>query len=183
MSIFTNQNPQFAQYDIGDWTYGTPDVFFGEGSILKIGKFCSIAARVTLLLGGEHYVDWVTTYPFNPLFPSASIYPVNAKSKGNIIIGNDVWIGMNSYVLSGVTIGNGAVIAAHSTVVKDVPPYAIVGGNPAKLIRYRFSQPIIAELEQIAWWNWPIEKIAEAWPYLLSNRVEAFVRAYKSDQI
>jgi acetyltransferase-like isoleucine patch superfamily enzyme len=117
--------------------------------------------------------------PFNPIFSEASIYTGHPKLKGNITIGNDVWIGMDSCILSGVTIGNGAVIAARSTVVKDVAPYAMVGGNPAKLIRYRFSKAVIDELQHIAWWDWPLEEISNAWPLLLSSKVEEFIIKYK----
>jgi virginiamycin A acetyltransferase len=100
-------------------------------------------------------MDVVCSYNFNLFFDGLL---------GNITIGNDVWIGIDSCILSGVSIGNGAVIAARSTVVKDVPPYAIVGGNPAKLIRYRFSKAVIDELQHIAWWDWPLEEISNAWP-------------------
>jgi virginiamycin A acetyltransferase len=178
--MFMNKSPQYAQYEIGDWTYGAPEVYtWGEGTVLNIGKFCSIAQKVTILLGGEHNVDWVTTYPFNPLFLQALVYGGHPKSKGNVTIGNDVWIGTDSFILSGVTIGNGAVIAARSTVVKDVPPYAIVGGNPAKLIRYRFVQAVIDELQLIAWWNWPLQEIVDALPMLLSRNIEEFILQYK----
>lgn len=178
--MFMNQDPRYAIYNIGEWTYGQPDVFsWNEGATLVIGKFCSIAGRVTIMLGGEHNVDWVTTYPFNPLFPQASAYTGHPKTKGNVTIGNDVWIGYDSFILSGVSIGNGAVVAARSTVTRDVPPYSIVGGNPAKIIKYRFSPEVITELEQMAWWNWPLPFILQALPLLLSNQIEAFIQAYK----
>lgn len=177
--MFTNQDPRYADYQIGDWTYGHPDVFaWGEGAALKIGKFCSIAARVTIMLGGEHNTDWVTTYPFNPIFPQANAYTGHPKTKGNVTIGHDVWLGIDSMVMSGVSIGNGAAIAARSTVTKDVPPYAIVGGNPAKVIRYRFPASIIADLERIAWWNWPLPQVLSALPFLLSNQIEPFIQKY-----
>ncbi|MFL1677410.1 CatB-related O-acetyltransferase [Paenibacillus dendritiformis] len=181
MSLFMNQNPAYSAYAIGDWSYGDPDVFsWGEGATLTIGKFCSFAARVTILLGGEHNVDWVTTYPFNPIFPAASPFTGHPKTKGNVVIGHDVWIGIDSYVLSGVTIGHGAVIAARSTVSKDIPPYAIAGGNPARVIRYRFPPHIIEGLLRIAWWDWPMERIQAAWPLMLSNRAEEFVQLYSA---
>lgn len=177
--MFMNKNPKYAGYPIGEWTYGEPDVFsWGEGATLHIGKYTSIAARVTIMLGGEHNVDWVSTYPFNPIFPQAQGILGHPKTKGNVTIGHDVWLGLGSFILSGVTIGNGAVVAAHSVVTKDVPPYAIVGGNPAKIIRYRFTPDIIARLEQMAWWNWPIHQVLEALPLLFSNRVEEFIRTY-----
>lgn len=177
---FTNQNPYYAQYEIGDWTIGSPQtITYGDHTALKIGKFCSISDTATILLGGEHRPDWVTTYPFNPLFEGSEIYLGHPKSKGDVIIGHDVWIGRDAFILSGVTIGNGAVIGARSVVTKDVPPYAIVGGNPAKIIRYRFPQQIIDELQKIGWWNWDIHKIMEAWPLLLSSNIEGFIEKYK----
>ncbi|MCG7407036.1 CatB-related O-acetyltransferase [Paenibacillus sp. ACRRX] len=180
LGIFMNQNVRYAAYSIGDFTYGQPDVLsWGEGASLTIGKFCSIAPRVTIMLGGEHNVDWVTTYPFNPIFSQAQAFLGHPKTKGNVIIGNDVWIGIDSYILSGVTIGNGAVVSARSLVTKDVPPYAIVGGNPARIIRYRFSDEQIAELEDIAWWKWPIHHIFSTLPLLLSNRIDEFIQQAK----
>lgn len=177
--MFMNQNPKYAGYPIGEWTYGEPEVYsWGEGAQLSIGKFTSIAARVTIMLGGEHNVDWVTTYPFNPVFAQAQHIAGHPKTKGNVTIGHDVWLGLGSFILSGVTIGNGAVVAAHSVVTKHVPPYAIVGGNPARIIRYRFTPDIIARLEHIAWWNWPIHHILQALPLLFSNRIEEFIRTY-----
>ncbi|WP_157277721.1 CatB-related O-acetyltransferase [Paenibacillus taiwanensis] len=181
LGIFMNQDVRYAAYSIGDFTYGEPDVLsWGEDASLTIGKFCSIASRVTIMLGGEHNVDWVSTYPFNPIFPQAQAYLGHPKTKGNVIIGHDVWLGIDSYILSGVTIGNGAVVSARSLVTKDVPPYAIVGGNPARIIRYRFSDEQIEELEAIAWWNWPLHRIFSALPLLLSNQMDQFIQYAKS---
>jgi acetyltransferase-like isoleucine patch superfamily enzyme len=176
-AFFTNKNPAYAKYEIGDWTYGSPKVIsYDSETRLKIGKFCSIADDVKILLGGEHRTDWLTTYPFSALFHEASIYPGHPASKGDIVIGNDVWLGYGCMILSGVNIGNGAVIAAGSVITKDVPAYTIVGGNPAKPIRRRFSEEIIKILEDIAWWEWEIEKIKKNWKQLLSTNVESFIR-------
>lgn len=181
MSLFINQNPAYQQYQVGDWSYGMPNVLsWGEKATLTIGKFCSFAYNVSIMLGGEHNVDWVTTYPFNPLFAGASSFLGHPKTKGDVTIGNDVWIGYDSLILSGITIGNGAVIAARSIVTKDVPAYAIVGGNPSRVIRHRFSPTLIDDLQRIAWWDWPLEKITAAWPLLLSNQIEEFIRTYKT---
>jgi acetyltransferase-like isoleucine patch superfamily enzyme len=134
---------------------------------LKIGKFCSIAARVTIALGGNHRSDLVTTYPFIAFvadWPEAECLSgedVAAVSKGDVIIGNDVWIGYGVMILSGVTIGDGAVIGAGSVVTKDVEPYSIVAGNPARLIRKRFNDETIRKLLEIKWWDWPPEKIGK----------------------
>ena len=179
---FTRKDRWLAQYAIGEWTYGLPKVFdWGEGATLKIGRFCSISDDVTIMLGGEHRVDWVTTYPFNKVFSKAAGFTGHPRSRGDVIIGNDVWIAQGSLILSGVTIGDGAVIGADSVVTKNVPPYAIVAGNPAHLIRYRFDEATIAALQRIAWWNWPLTQIEEAWPLLLSPDIGSFIARYQRE--
>jgi acetyltransferase-like isoleucine patch superfamily enzyme len=122
----------------GDFTYGTPTVFsWGEGTVLRVGRFCSIAGNVSIFLGGNHRSDWITTYPFGCL-KYFNKKPGHPSTNGDVVIGNDVWIGCNATILSGVKIGDGSVIAANSLVTKDVPDYSIVGGNPAKVIRKDF---------------------------------------------
>lgn len=167
---------QFPQYNIGKWSYGKPKVMsWGEGSVLKVGSFCSIGADVRIFLGGEHRMDWVTTYPFNHLWSCAKNFTGHPATKGDVIIGNDVWIGYNVIILSGVKIGDGAVVGAGSVVSKDVPPYGIVAGNPAKLIRKRFEEQIIQQLLDIAWWNWDDEKITKYLPLLLKDEITEFI--------
>ncbi len=179
-SRFMSMNKRYSKYKIGEGTYGRPKVFsWNDGTRLSIGRFCSIAYNVTILLGGEHRMDWVTTYPFSEFFPKARRFSEHQPSKGNVVIGNDVWIGMGALILSGVEIGNGAVVAAHSVVTKNVEPYSIVGGNPARHIRYRFSDVQIRALEAIAWWEWPLDEIEKAWPLLLSNNIDAFISMYR----
>lgn len=147
---------------IGYGTYGTPNVIeYGTGSKLIIGKYCSISPNVTILLGGEHDIKRLTTYPFDMLANLANKTPPYSLTKGDVIIGNDVWIGINVTILSGVHIGDGVVIGACALVNKDVPPYAIVGGVPAKLIRYRFSKKQIKDLLKFQWWNWDFSKSSE----------------------
>lgn len=153
------------QFDIGMFTYGAPVVFPQPGRKLRIGKFCSIAQGVTIHLGGNHRTDRVTTYQFVAFpsdWPEAAVLPVEEVygfSKGDVNIGNDVWIGYGATILSGVTIGDGAVMAARAVVTKDVDPYAIVAGNPARLVRKRFDDGTIHKLMEIRWWDWPIDKI------------------------
>jgi acetyltransferase-like isoleucine patch superfamily enzyme len=136
---------------------------------------------VTILLGGEHHAEWVSTYPFSLVFPGAKVLPGYPHTKGDVTVGNDVWIGQDALILSGVTIGDGAVVGARSTVARDVEPYTICAGNPARLIRPRFPPQTIAALRRLAWWNWPPDKVKEAWPLLCSSDVEAFLRKYGGD--
>lgn len=164
----------------GDFTYGKCIVGnWGEPYTLKVGKFCSIAKNVTVFTGGSHRTDWVTTYPFGHIHKNifnnfnGKGHP---KSNGNVIIGNDVWIGTDATIMSGITVGDGAVIAANSHVVKNVEPYSIVGGNPAKLIKYRFSSEKIEKLLEIQWWNWSVEKINRLSPFLCNENIDEFIR-------
>lgn len=150
--------------EVGDYTYGVPNLHYtSPQNRLKIGKFCSIGGGVHFYLGGNHSTDSVSTYPFYCLlsdFPKVRDVPVKF-SKGSITVGNDVWFGNGCTILSGVTIGDGAVIGLGSVVTKDVPPYAIVAGNPAQVKRFRFDDDIIASLLRIRWWDWPIERIKQ----------------------
>ncbi|MCL5282508.1 MAG: CatB-related O-acetyltransferase [Planctomycetes bacterium] len=174
---------KYPQYNIGRGTYGDLRVrSWGEGATLTMGAFCSVASGVQILLGGEHRPDWVTTYPFSVLWAKGRRLPGHPASKGDVVIGNDVWIGAEAMILSGVTIGDGAVIGARSVVTKDVPPYAIVGGNPARLIRMRFDEPTMARLQSLKWWTWDDARIEKLLPLLLSDNVEAFLHEAESVQ-
>lgn len=148
---------------------------WGESAKLTVGAYCSIADGCMIFLGGNHRTDWITTYPFSVLSKSAKHIEGHPATRGDVIIGNDVWIGVNSTILSGVKIGNGAVIGACAVVTKNVPAYAIVAGNPAKVIRERFSPDEVSELEKIAWWDWSEEKINSMMPLLLSSDVSKLV--------
>ena len=168
------------QVEVGDFSYGQPVIHrWDETTKLKIGKFCSIGGNVQILLGGEHHSEWITTYPFDVLLDD-----MKAKSKGDVEIGNDVWIGDDAMILSGVKIGDGAVIGAKALVTKDVQAYEIVGGVPAKHIRWRFGKMRDAvRVWRLEWWNWPIEKIAAAEPLLRSgdiNELEEFDRRHEN---
>jgi acetyltransferase-like isoleucine patch superfamily enzyme len=176
-----SRNPLYAAHDIGEWTYGWPKILtFSTGARLKIGNYCSIAHGATILLGGEHQVDWVTTYPFPAFFPNAPSGEPWSGNKGDVVIGHDVWIGQDAFILSGVTIHSGAIVGARAVVTRDVEPYSIVAGNPARHIRYRFREEIRESLLKIAWWEWPDESLRAAWPMLLSRNVEEFVEKYRS---
>ncbi|WP_394555782.1 acetyltransferase (plasmid) [Priestia aryabhattai] len=176
--MFLNQIPELSCYKIGEWSYCGKDfkvLEWGEGSLLEIGNFCSVADNVTIFLGGEHRVDWVTTYPFNIMFTEGKHFSGHPKTKGDVIIGHDVWIGQDAMIMSGVKIGNGAAIGARSVVTKDVPPYGIVAGNPSKLVKLRFSSEIINKLEKIAWWNWDVSTITNHLSYFLSSDIDKFI--------
>jgi virginiamycin A acetyltransferase len=148
------------------------------GDKLIIGKFCMIASDVKFIMNGaNHLTNSLTTYPF-AIFGHGwedAMEGKNYPQKGDLLIGNDVWIGHNATIMAGVTIGDGAIIATNATVVKDVAPYAIVGGNPAVEIKKRFSDETIAELLALKWWNWPIEKITRNLKALTGNRLDEIV--------
>ncbi len=168
---------RYPQYEIGRWTYGDLRVdSWDDGATLRVGAFCSIARGVRVVLGGEHRSDWVTTFPFYALWESARHISSDPSTKGDVVIGNDVWIGTEALIVSGVTIGDGAVIGARSLVAKDVEPYSIVAGNPARLVRRRCSEHLVQRLLQLRWWDWDDEVIAQLVPWLLSPDVEEFVR-------
>ncbi|WP_047248575.1 CatB-related O-acetyltransferase [Chromobacterium subtsugae] len=158
-----------GRYKFGFASYGLPSVSdWNDGGALEIGAFCSFAADVKILLGGHHRSDWVSTYPFPAMFPKAADIPDHCVSRGPVVIGSDVWVCSGAVVLSGVRIGDGAVIAAGAVVTRDVPPYAIAAGNPAKVVRFRFSPDIVAQLLAIRWWDWPGDELA-AIAHLLCN--------------
>lgn len=162
---------------VGRFTYGQPRLqLWAEGERIRIGSFCSIAEDVTIFGGGEHKLDWVTTYPLrialgDPL-GGADGHPA---TKGPTCIGHDVWLGHGAMVLSGVTIGDGAVVGAGSVVSRDVGPYEVVAGNPARLVRSRFSPAQVRALRAVAWWRWPVAKIRDELPLLCGGQVDEFL--------
>jgi acetyltransferase-like isoleucine patch superfamily enzyme len=165
----------------GRGTYGKAGIrTWGEGKQLVVGNFCSIADNVVVYLGGNHRVDRVTTYPFGHIHKEiynkfdGSGHPA---SRGDVIIGNDVWIGANVTIMSGITIGDGAVIANNSHIVKNVEPYSLVGGNPGKLIKYRFTPEQIDKLLEIKWWFWEDSKINEYTPLLCNENIDEFIKS------
>ncbi|MHA6287077.1 CatB-related O-acetyltransferase [Maricaulis sp. CAU 1757] len=141
---------------------------------LVIGKFCSIAHGATFVLnGGNHFADRLSSYPFSIFGAWGEPDPGAWPNKGGINVGNDVWIGWDATILPGVTIGDGAIIAAKAVVASDVEPYTIVGGNPAREIRRRLPDDVARRLRALAWWDWPIDAIAAASDALMKADVDA----------
>lgn len=160
---------------IGAFTYGFEDttiLSYNDDVPIEFGRFCSIASGLKLFTGGNHRPDWLSTYPFGHLMQKRiGIDPVQGtpSTNGGIIIGNDVWIGRDVTIMSGIRIGDGAVVAANSHVVKDVKPYEIVGGNPARHIKFRFDATTIDVLMDLRWWEMEIKDIRPLIPFLCSQ--------------
>jgi virginiamycin A acetyltransferase len=176
---------------VGDYTYyddprGTAQFesnvlyhFDFIGDRLIIGKFCSIATDVRFIMnGGSHPTTWLTTYPF-PIFGHGweDAMPSSWPTKGDTVVGNDVWFGYGALIMPGVRIADGAIIATASVVTKDVPPYAIVGGNPATVLRKRFDDAAIARLQALRWWDWDAAKITRNVKAICGTDVAALERA------
>lgn len=178
--VHLNKVIDHPRIEIGDFTYFghlevledyaaflAPYIFPLSPEKLVIGKFCQIAHGVRIITSSaNHDMSGFSTYPFNNFMmtPETGLDEIKAMfnvpdRKGDTIIGNDVWIGMEAVIMPGVTIGDGAIISARSVVTRDVPPYTIVGGNPATPLKQRFNDATITQLLDIAWWNWPVETI------------------------
>ncbi|MBU1378751.1 MAG: CatB-related O-acetyltransferase [Alphaproteobacteria bacterium] len=165
---------------VGPHTYGPPILrYWGSPGhyVCRIGDYCSIADNVQLFLGGYHRPEWVSMYPFTAFAAWRESSPVrdHTVGRGDVVIGSDVWMGSHCTIMSGVSVGHGAVIAAMAVVTKDVPPYAVVAGNPARVVKMRFDDAVIAELLAIAWWDWPEERIRDNLDLLLSGDMAAFI--------
>lgn len=183
------------QITVGEYTYydDVEDVhrfqqnvrylFDFTGDRLTIGKFCMIASGVEFLMNGaNHLVEAVSAYPF-AIFGGDWAGAMDGKSyptKGDMTVGNDVWIGYRATIMPGVRIGDGAIVGAHAVVTRDVAPYTIVGGNPAQLLRPRFDEATTVQLLATAWWNWPIEKITRYAP-LLTGDAAQFITALHAE--
>lgn len=153
--------------EIGGFTYWFSDLKileYGEGAPLSIGKFSSISHKVTIFLGNYHRSDWISTFPFGQIhqdFFEGQDIVGHPTTKGGVTIGNDVWIGRGVTIMSGVTIGDGAIVGACAVVAKNVEPYSVVVGNPARHIRYRFDQDVREGLLKLRWWDLEIYQIKE----------------------
>lgn len=182
-------NPQII---VGDYTYyDDPDdvhnfeknvlyLFDFMGDKLIVGKFCQIATGVRFIMNGSnHPMNGVSTYPFKVFGDEWGKASLDARSKGDTVIGSDVWIGNGATIMQGVKIGDGAIIGTNSLVTKDVSPYTIVGGNPAKEIRKRFDEDTIAFLLELKWWDWDVEKITTHLDLLTSCNIDALKKIYE----
>ena len=174
----------------GTGSYGRPIVHYWDlNTTVTIGRYCSIAKGVQFLLGGEHGAQYTSTFPFTEFLHRTNLETKDSihnsitsdgsvvkhpLTKGNIVVGNDVWIGQNSLILSGVKIGNGAIVGAGAVVASDVPDYAIVVGNPAQVIRFRFNEGEIKKLNEIEWWNWPESEVWKHYRVLMSEPQSLF---------
>lgn len=151
---------------------------------LIIGNYCSIGSGAVFMMAGNqgHNSQWVSTFPF---YFQANIFKTaknGFEKSGNTTIGNDVWIGSEAMIMSGITIGDGAIIASRAVVTKDVPPYAVVGGNPATVLKYRFSEEEIKQLLTMKWWNWKEDKVKECMPLICSHSVEDLWEYYSENK-
>lgn len=162
----------------GPGYYSIPIVkhYIHDETKLLIGNYSCISETAIVMLGGEHAIDWTSTYPFRIQLglPGAGQDGMPRKT-ADTRIGSEVWVGQRAFIRSGVKIGDGAVIAANAVVTKDVPPFAIVGGNPGKVIRFRHTEQDREALLDIRWWDWPAEEIRRAAPLLSSPDVAAFI--------
>ena len=170
---------------VGRHTYGMSHVTITGNQKhrqLLVGSFCSLA-NCQVFLGEGHHTEWVSTFPFGafPSFPSVLGQDMVAE-KGNVVIGNDVWIGSGATIMSGVKVGDGAVVAANSHVCRDVPPFAIVGGNPARCIRMRFSDDVIRRMLDLKWWDFPDEAVNRLAHLLCSPNIEEFLQAAEKEK-
>lgn len=172
---------RYPNYSIGVGTYGIPEVIeFGDDTTLKVGAYTSIADGVRILLGGEHRTDWITTYPFPAMIDEVKDIVDFAPSKGDVVIGSDCWICTNAVILSGVTVGHGAIVAAGAVVTKDVAPFSVVGGNPCKFIKWRFEEDTREILLGSAWWDWPVAEVKAVARTLCSSDMDAFIAYIKA---
>lgn len=163
---------KFYGFEIGDYSYGSPDIeLMWSSERLIVGKYCSVGPGVRFILGGNHHLKHATTYPLTRV-TGTEVVKEGPFSRGAITVGNDVWIGSYATILSGVSIGHGAVIGSSAVVAGDVEPYAIVVGNPARIVRKRFSDQQIATLLDLRWWDLDSEQVKHMQSLLQSDDID-----------
>jgi acetyltransferase-like isoleucine patch superfamily enzyme len=149
-------------------------------AILTIGGFCSIGPSCQIYIGtaSRHFVDFITTFPLTIVFGPTPSFEPSRVTQGDLSvrIGSDVWIGVESIIMAGVHVGHGAVIAARSVVTNDVPPYAVVGGAPAKVLKYRFGERLIKRLLEVSWWDWPDRLIKDNLPCFYTQDIDVALK-------
>ena len=197
-TVYLNAVIKDPQIEVGDYTiyndFIADPLLFEKNNVLYhypihrekliIGKFCSIACGTKFLFNcANHTLKSLSTYTFPLFYEEWELEKSNITTawdnKGNIVIGNDVWIGYEAVIMAGVHIGDGAIIAARAVVTKDVPPYTIVGGTPAKEIRKRFDAEVIQQLLILKWWNWSTDKIRQCLPYIAEGKMDELLTRNK----
>lgn len=200
-TVYLNPVIQDPQIEVGDYTiyndFVADPLQFEKNNVLYhypihrekliIGKFCSIACGTKFLFNcANHTLKSLSTYTFPLFYEEWELEKSNITTawdnKGDIVIGNDVWIGYEVVIMAGVHIGDGAIIAARAVVTKDVPPYTIVGGTPAKKIRKRFDTEVIQQLLNLKWWDWSTDKIRQCLPYIVEGKLDELL-AMKKDRL
>lgn len=197
-TVYLNAVIKDTQIEVGDYTiyndFVANPLLFEKNNVLYhypihrekliIGKFCSIACGTKFLFNcANHSLKSLSTYTFPLFYEKWELEKSNIttawNNKGDIVIGNDVWIGYEAVIMAGVHIGDGAIIAARAVVTKDVPPYTIVGGTPAKEIRKRFDAEVIQQLLMLKWWNWSTDKIRQCLPYIAEGKMNELLTINK----
>ena len=197
-TVYLNAVIKDPQIEVGDYTiyndFIADPLLFEKNNVLYhypihrekliIGKFCSIACGTKFLFNcANHTLKSLSTYTFPLFYEEWELEKSNITTawdnKGDIVIGNDVWIGYEAVIMAGVHIGDGAIIAARAVVTKDVPPYTIVGGTPAKEIRKRFDADVIQQLLMLKWWNWSTDKIRQCLPYIAEGKLDELLAMKK----
>lgn len=200
-TVYLNAVIKDPQIEVGDYTiyndFVADPLLFEKNNVLYhypihrekliIGKFCSIAYGTKFLFNcANHTLKSLSTYTFPLFYEEWKLEKSNITTawdnKGDIVIGNDVWIGYEAVIMAGVYIGDGAIIAARAVVTKDVPPYTIVGGTPAKEIRKRFDTEVIQQLLKLKWWDWSTNKIRQCLPYIAEGKLDELL-AMKKDRL
>lgn len=179
--IASGLRPELAHLHLGKGSYGDPTVvaFEPADAHAYVGAYVSIAPNVTFMLAANHRTDWVSTFPMRARMPEAVEAPMGyTRSRGDLVIGSDVWLGYGATILAGLCVGDGAVVGACAVVTRDVPPYAIVAGNPAREIGRRFTSTQIDALLRIRWWDWPAAQVAEHASVLNGPDVDGFISRF-----